>query len=213
MTRHQDQSEAETPPCCCKVGRLIDRYGLDGLNGRLRRRWTGSGSERSSLRELERYVNERVLGAAVSESRAPMRSDVETVYRLLTDDGVSAGRRIETERRLAREGIDVEALRKDFVSHQTIHSHLRGCLGASCAEALSDEERLEKAEKTVFSMQNRTKIITAETLRRLADADALSLPDFDVFVEIQVACEACGRYMTAATLLDRGGCSCQRETG
>ncbi|WP_129116652.1 rod-determining factor RdfA [Halegenticoccus tardaugens] len=210
MTALPGDAERETKACGCKVGRLIERYGLTDLNDELRRRWTGTGTERRSLRELERNVNIRVLDSAIAASESPMTGEnVEAMYRFLTDDGISSGRRIEVERRLARAGVNVETTLNDFVSHQTIHSHLRGCLGASCGGELSDSERLEKAGKTVFSMQNRTKIIASETIQRLTDADTVSLPDFEVFVEIQVTCEECGRYMTAATLLEQQGCRCQ----
>jgi hypothetical protein len=211
-----DRSEAETPlpaTCDCKVGRVAAQHGLDDLDRTLVRYWRGDGAEQYSLRELETYVNQAILRAVVTASGMdPIEGEVENLYRLLVDDDVSEGARTELIRRLEREGVDVVDLRDAFVSHQTVHTHLRDCLGVTRgATDDTPETRREKVADTVFALRNRTEAVTRNSLERLQTADAIALDEFDVLVDVSVTCAVCGRVYDVDTLLADEGCPCQRD--
>ena len=172
--------------CDCKVGRVADLYGLSDLDRELRTRWTGDGREKHSLRELERYLNRRVLAAALRSAGVDtLQGEVENLYGLLTGDDASEGVRVEARRRLERDGVDPESVEDDFVSHQTIHTHLRECLDV-------DHDPGGGA-----------------SLERLRDGGELDMDGFDVYVDVRVACEACGRFHEIGSLFENGGCECQ----
>ncbi|RDZ92160.1 hypothetical protein DEQ92_22615, partial [Haloferax sp. Atlit-6N] len=64
-----------------KVARLISEYGLDGLGDELEARWTGDGVERTSLRDLADYFNERLLEQALIDAgMSALESDVSSTY-------------------------------------------------------------------------------------------------------------------------------------
>ena len=84
-----------------KVARLLSEYGLDGLGEELEVRWTGDGVERTSLRDLADYFNERLVERALIDAgMSALDSDVSTTYRNLTDDDVSTGVRTDARTRL-----------------------------------------------------------------------------------------------------------------
>lgn len=198
--------------CGCKVGRVADRWGLDDIDAELADRWRGDGTERHSLRQLEAYVGRRVLDAAMrAAGDDPLPGEVDNVYRLLTDDDVSAGVRVETRRRLEYQDVDVAAVREDFVSHQSIHSHLTDCLAVSHGAEESVADRLSSARETVQALRSRLEAVAGGTLRSLRGNGALDLDGFEVFVDVTVVCEECGRSAGFEALLDDGGCDCRNE--
>jgi uncharacterized UPF0146 family protein len=201
--------DSEAPDCGCKVGTVATQYGLDGIHRRLARLWA-SEEDHHSLRDLEELFNVDVLAAALERAGAsPVEGEVENFYRILRDDDVSEGSRIEVRNRLQREGVDVAAVTDDFVSHQTIHGHLRDCLDASYDPETDPETRLRNGRDAVFGLRNRTRSVTRNTLDRLDDADAIDLGDADVFVDITVSCEDCGTIASVDEILDDGGCDCR----
>ena len=196
-----------------KVARVIEEYGLDDLDNELVSLWTGEGTERYSLRELETYVNQRILRAAMQQADMnPLMGEVENLYELLTDDDTSEGVRLEASKRLEREGVDIARVRDDFVSHQSIHTYLKQHLDVSYDRSETDAERIERANGTILSLQNRTEAVTEGTLRNLRNADVLDVDGFEVFVDIRVACDDCGRYYEINELLERRGCECRQTT-
>jgi len=195
-----------------KVARIIDKYSLEGLDDELVSLWTGQQGERYSLRDLETYVNQRVLRAAMRQAGMdPLMGEVENLYEILTGGDASEGARIEATARLDREGVDVDQVEDDFVSHQSIHTYLKRDLDASYERSESAEERIERGRDTILSLQNRTEAVTRGTLESLRNSDTVAIDGFEVFVDIRVACDECGRYQEIDELLERGGCECQLD--
>ena len=193
-----------------KVERLLAAYDLDGMGDRLVERWTGADGSRTSLRDLADEFNRAVLRSALREAgRNPTEHSVAEVYRTLTGDDVSEGRRAELRNDLARSGLDVDSLREDFVSHQAVHTYLTevrevtapGC-GADPVE--TDVEALQR-------LAGRTTTVAQGTLERHRDADRVTLGDFDVLLDIRVICHDCGADLDAVTLLREGGCACDDD--
>jgi hypothetical protein len=189
-----------------KVERVIDEYDLDGLGAELEARWLGEGDDRWSLRDLADWFNRQLLTAALERAGSmPLDGEVANVYRILRDDDASTGMVTSVRRRLEREGIDVEALQRDFVSHQTIHTYLRDHRDV----ARPDEQiRVADEKRTIGKLEGRTAAVTENSLDRLRDAGEIDLGEFEVFTRVEVLCVDCGAQYEAGRLLDRGGCDC-----
>lgn len=197
-------------PCECKVGRVSKKYGLEEMNSVLATRWRGENGESHSLRELETVFNRAVLRAALQQANVELlEGELENTYRLLVDDEVSSGSQTQARNRLERNGVDVETVLEDFVSHQSIHTHLRECLDAE--KGYEKKDPIESARNTIFAMENRTEKLVENHVSRLGERpdEPFEIDGFDVFVDVTVACHSCGRHYDIGDLLESGGCNCQ----
>lgn len=199
-----------TDPTRSKVGRLIEEYGMVGVGEELADRWLGRGVDSQSLRSLADWFNERLVGKRLAEAgESPLDGEPSNIYRLLTDDDVGAGARVDAETALERTGVDPGSLQREFVSHQAVHTYLREYRDVS--KERRHENPHERVRTTVQRLRNRLIAVVGNSLSSLADRDEIVLGNFDVLVEIQVFCEDCGTAVPVTELLDDGGCSCQRE--
>lgn len=180
--------------CECKVGRVARRHELDDVHDALHRRWTADGD---SLRDLARWFDCRVLEAALREvGEDPRGPEVRRLYDALPD--AESDRPVPAP--LDRPDLSISRLRRDFVSHQTIHSHLRDCLQVS-------RDPSDEALGTVERLRARTENAAERTLRSHARED-LALEEFGVDVAVSVTCSACGRTRPLDDLLADRGCRC-----
>ena len=194
-----------------KVARLIREYDLHGLGAELEARWTGDGVERSSLRDLADHFNRCLLERALLDAGMnALESDVETIYENLTNERVSTGVRTDTRNRLDRNGIDPDALERDFVTYQAVRSYLREWRGAE-HEGFSDAEKIEKDRQSIQRLMSRTLSVTEDRIRKLRETDRVDVEEFEVVLDAQVLCRACGGQQSVAEFLDNGGCPCQQE--
>lgn len=195
-----------------KVERVIDAYDLSNMEAELVSRWTAPDETRESLRELADFFNESLLEATLQEENVDvLDGEFGTLYRLLTDDEVSAGRRTETRSRLEHEGVDVEALESDFVSHQAIHTYLTERQNIEFDET-TDGDRVEKARSTVRKLVGRVESVTENTIDRLAATDNVTVGHAEVILSLDVVCNECGTRRDFETFLDRGACDCVPAT-
>lgn len=194
-----------------KAARLIDRYGLDGLGDELERRWTADGADRLSLRDCAALFNRRLLEAALRSADADsFQRDIEATYEQLTGDDVTAGVRTETRNRLARDGVDVGELERDFVSYQAIRSYLTEYRDAAY-EGPSDAEKVQSDIDSIQRLLARTLSVTEERIESLRETGRLDIADFEVLLDAQVLCQDCGSQYAVAELLEARGCDCQRS--
>ncbi|AQL44347.1 hypothetical protein BV210_17200 [Halorientalis sp. IM1011] len=195
-----------------KVARLIDEYGLGGAYGdRLESLWTADGSERESLRALADRFNERLLDAAITDAgMSTVDGEVANIYRLLTDDDVSSGNRIEARRRLEQHGVDVDQLERDFVTYQAIRSYLKEYRDAQY-ESDSQADRTESVVDTIQRLKSRTRSVAERSLDQLRGTDRITLGEFRLFIDISVHCEECETQYEFVDLVKRGGCECEAE--
>lgn len=194
-----------------KVARLLTEYELEGLGEELEVRWTGDGVERTSLRDLAEYFNERLLERALIDAgMSALDSDVSTTYRNLTDDDVSTGVRTDARTRLESNGIDVNDLESDFVSYQAIRSYLTEYRDAEYRR-LSDDEKVEKDLESIQRLMTRTLSVTEERIEKLTQTGRIQAEGFEVLLDVQVLCESCGKQYSISEFLDERGCDCQRE--
>lgn len=168
-----------------KVSRVIDTYGLNGLGDELVERWIDEGE---SLRSLADEFNRRVLVGAMRDAGLnPIEGEVENTYRLLTGDDISSGVRTEARRSLERDGIDVESVKRDFVSHQAVHTYLTKHRGVSKdTEPEDSAETLEKNQRTIQQLKGRTRAVTTNIIENLRDTGRLDIDEFDVIVDVRV---------------------------
>lgn len=188
--------------CGCKVGQSLSQYGLGDVHEEVRRK----RDDGESLRSLADHVNERLLEAAIEQARRDVIADADTAYRKLVGDDVGAGERAEFETRMERAGIDVESLRSDFVSHQTVRDHLNDCLGMDTSR--ERDVSVESAERTINWARSRQLAVVGETLDRLAGTETFALGEYDLTQTTRVTCQDCGRTATIDELLGSGGCDC-----
>ncbi|WP_135663334.1 rod-determining factor RdfA [Halorhabdus rudnickae] len=206
-----DTRPSESDGCSCKVGRVADRYTLGGLDEELRRRYTAE----ASLRDLETFVNERILRTAIEQAGeavpALVSSDrgIGALYEVLRDEeGTAAAEQARLVTRLEQAGVDVDAVTDDWISHATIRTHLNDCLSVDTAREASITP--EGAINTVEWARSRSESVVSETVQRLKNADVVEVTEPDVSVSVRITCEACGRSYAVQDLLDAGGCDCNR---
>ena len=192
-----------------KVARLIDRHDLVGLDAELVERWTEDGTEQSmSLRELADWFNIQMLKSNLEDADYPvLPGEAANLYRLLTDDAVTMGDRIETVRTLERSGVDVDKLEESFVSHQAMHNYLTGTKGVEKAGSTTSTPADDVAR--IRRMQNRITTVAKNDIERLRANGELDIGEVSVLSSLQVTCSDCGRTYGIDDLYTRGACECQ----
>lgn len=203
MGTDEDKTKSRT-----KVAKLIRKYDLEGTGDEFERMWTASGDDRRSLRELAEIFNKRILRSAIEDAETtPLSSDMDDIYRRLRGEKGTSADQTRIQRRLEREGIDVETLQSDFVTYQAIRSFLKG---ERDAEYNPSRDPIERDENSIQQLRNRTMRVTETKLDGLAKNDQIELGSYDVTVDINVFCEDCGRQFDAIDVLERKGCDCKQ---
>lgn len=175
-------------------------YGLEHLEAELAARWTRE-TDRFTLRELESWFNARLVESAMrAAGMDPLESEPENVRRLLVDDGVAANEREQCRQRLAGAGVDVDSLRGDFVTYNSIYSLLAEDKGIEPPS--DDEPRPERVKRRFRRLRERTNRVIEDGLSTVGDGAA----DVEPRVTFAVHCEACGHRMPALDFVDNGGC-------
>lgn len=183
---HTTQVRADGGTPHSKVARVIETYDLDGLGYELEQRWLATDNRSMSLRELAAYFNEQVLEAAIEDSDMNLlEADVPTLYDKLNGDNVSSADQTRVERRLDREGVDVGAVTNDFVTHQSMHTYLRGYRNVSQPE-ISNKERREAVLERVQKLQDRSATVTEDAIESLQRHGVVPDGEVDVLVDVQV---------------------------
>jgi len=202
------RTQNDPATCGCKLGRVATTYDFQGLDDDLVAFWTGAGDEQYSTRELATHVNQRVLEQALKDAGVALKDgEVENTYRLLTDDDVTSGTRVQTRNELERDGVPIDDVESDFVSHQTVYNHLTKCLETTLEEP-DAEDRLERGEQRLGALQNRTVAVTEDTIAQLDRNDAIDIGSFDVLVSVMVTCNDCHQQYTVRELLEERACEC-----
>jgi hypothetical protein len=190
---------------------VLSEYELLDLHAELPDLWLGESGEEMSLRELADHINIALLRRAMEGAgNDPLEGEVENAYRLLTDDEVSAGVRTQQRNRLERDGVDVDELENDFVTHQAVYTYLTKGLGIS-KEKDDETDPLEKHEERIQRLRSRTVAVTDNSLTELRNAGDLTLGSFDTNVDIRVYCQDCETQYELTELLQRGGCACEPD--
>jgi hypothetical protein len=189
---------------CCKVGRLAATYDLADVDGALARRH----DDGESLRDLAEYLNRRTFDAALSTAGAAGAGDREALFVALTDDDVGSGRRAAVRTTLRNAGLDVEGVLDDFVSHQTVRTHLQECLDRDTGRSLSVDR--EGARSTIEWATTRADAVVMEKLEQLRAVGKLRTGPLSTTLSVRVTCEDCETTYRVRDLIARGRCDCAR---
>lgn len=192
-----------------KVGRLIESYGIAEIESELIEKWKGSGTGRSSLRDLTDEFNRRLLRAAMQRAGMNLyRKEVGSTYRTLTDDTVNEADRTSVRRELLREGVPIDDVESDFVSYSAVYNYLTDYLDENY-EPVSDDEQIRKDKDRIEKLRTRVKNVVSDTVKRSSNSGRLRIDDYRVFVDISVYCDNCGRKHDAADFFDKRECECE----
>jgi hypothetical protein len=192
--------------CDCKIDRNAAKYDLADIDEELYHRHQNQGA---SLRDLETYVNQRILGSVLRGADIVLVEGAESVYRVLTGEDASEGRRAELKSRLGNAGIDVDDVERDFVTYGTVRKHLREGVGVDTGTSASLDAAT--ASDRIQRLQSRSTAVVGETLDQLRRADSLATGELDIVVSARVTCERCGGSYRVGELLERGRCECGGE--
>jgi hypothetical protein len=191
-----------------KVARLVDEYDLDGVGDELEARWTATGDDHTSLRDLAAEFNRRLVATRLDRAGVRLSArELDAVVRSLTDDEITAAERTQLRRRLEREGVDVDALDCDVVTYQAVRSYLRDHRGAEYER--DDGDRATTAARAIGKLRGRLVSVAESKLRGLRKTSALTLGEFRVLVDVSVLCTDCGSRYGVSDLLVSGGCDCE----
>jgi hypothetical protein len=200
------ESSATRPGARSKVARLIEEHDLEGLGTEMEARWTAE-EDRMSLRALAAYFNQEVLRSHLEAAGVTMLDgELENIYRLLSDDNVSAAEQTRVRRRLQRDGLDVDAVEDHFVTYQAIRTYLTEYRDAEYVR--NDRDPIEREVENVERLRGRVETVTSGKLEQLRERGDLSLGSFRTVVDVKVVCEDCHSQYDVLDLLDRGGCDC-----
>ena len=202
--------------CSCKIGRNIDKYGLDDLNQELTQK---RKTNNASLRDLADYINQRILGAALSDAGVDstdtlydaISGDEMTteLYESLTSDDTPTERVARLRTRLTQLGVDIDTVESDWVTHPTVRSHLRECQDIDTAR--SANLTADDARDTIEWARTQCVNIVAQTFTRLRNAGIVSTGSLNVTLTIQITCTNCGDTYRPGQLLNHRTCSCSSE--
>lgn len=199
--RESDDQEAIGERQRSKVARVIDSYDLD-IGEELERRWLATDETGMSLRSLAAYFNQAVLRTAIERSEmSAIDIDVEQLYEQLTDDDVSSGVQTRAHRRLERNGVDVESVTSDFVTHQSIHTYLREYRDVQQPDPTA-EQRRESAIERIQKLQDRSAAVTRDAIKGLQRAELVPEGEIDVVVDIQVIYTDSGEQFNVFDLVE-----------
>lgn len=189
-----------------KVARVLEEYDMQEVGTELEQRWTAE-EDRWSLRDLATYFNQQLLQQALRDANVKtLDGELKNIYRLLTDNDVTTADRTRLRRRLEQDGVDIDALKDDFVTYQAIRTYLKKYRHA---EYTSDEsDPLDREIDNIQQLRGRLVSVTEGKLDQLRNADELILGEHRLLVDVQVICSDCNGQFDVITLLERGGCNC-----
>lgn len=197
-----------------KIAKLVQKCDLVGIGKELERYWTPEANDRMSLRELADYFNKEVLAQVLYQNAiSALDGEAANYYRLLTADDISSGTRTQIENRLEPHGIDVEKLKRDFVTHQAIHTYLTKERNVTYNQPeLSDEKRMNARIETIGRLKNRLVAVVEQTISEFAQCEGSFSGDTHVMVLVQVQCTDCDTQYPITELLTKGGYKCRPTT-
>lgn len=165
-------------PAQHKLGRIKDKYDLTGLDETLRVRYR-SGED--SLRTLAAFVNRQITAAFLEQyPYAP-----NYVYEVLGPGGddVSTRERNDLRRRLRADGLDIDELTADWVSHMAVRTYLQDDLDLDTGRRSRTERDPEETLEKLRGLISRDERIVEEALKA---TDGVDVADVSIHAEVYV---------------------------
>ena len=193
----------------CKVCRVLAERELGHYDERLLTEWRGEEGARKGYRSLAEWLNVTLLRREMDAAGlATLGDEAESKYERLRADDATAR---EVARLLERDGVDVAALKADFVSYGVVRTHITDCLGAEYEPtAAGDWERETIDIATDRACEKVRKVVGS--LRRKGDLDGGE--SVAVHLDADVECEDCHTRVPLRRALGRGHiCQCRNAAG
>lgn len=211
-TREQYLTDGGSREYCCKIARVAGDYSLTNLDDELIDR---RSDQDASLRELAAYVNDRLISAVITTADVDIAADPAQVRSVIrdspqTDTDLSVTERERIATILDRNEVDIDSLRKQFVSHETVRTHLNDHLEVDTSHEPSASS-IEDTRAMIASIRNRDTSIIERALYALRRDDQIESGPVETALTVQVTCSACGRTNSVDEFLDNRGCSCTDE--
>ena len=197
---------------CCKVGKAIDKYGLEhsvvggDLNQYMLARWMGKNEyPETGLRPLADWLNQKILKTVYTDhDRNTLDSRIESDFEALTSD--------EDEKRFAivddleSDGINGEQLLDDFISSTTLYRHFTKCLDEEKTRNVSgDEDAAEGAMERIQYSRNNVKGHIHENLKTLENRGKIPhASDAEISIPVLLGCPVCSAQVQLERALERG---------
>lgn len=200
-------TEAESPQN--KVATVIGKYDMGEIGHELESKWVGEHGDGKSVRELTAFFNKRVIEAALLETGTTfLESDIEEIYELLDSESPSTD--LEIQERFNTADIDLEALKQDLVSHQTMYRYLKQIRGAEKEnQAPSVDDQIASTKSAVQKLQSRITAIVTSNLDSLSKKEGFVLGNFEATLTITITCRDCNTSRNFFELLENKGCECE----
>jgi hypothetical protein len=176
----------------------------DDLDTYLVARWTGKGkTEPAGVRTLTEWFNKAVLKTRYREhGRSDSTVRIDSDYEALQGSGIPEHVRAEIISELADDGIDGEAITKEFIGKSTLSRHLKECLDAT-KEAPNSETEWEIDRVRVATNTYRSHLESAlQSLgnkNRIAGVDEATLQ-----VQSYLSCPECPTRVSVEQAYEQG---------
>ncbi|SNR65467.1 rod-determining factor RdfA [Halorubrum vacuolatum] len=190
----------------CKIETIAEKYDLTALDDELKT----AKARGDSLRNLETLVNQEIVKQAFRSAGSPLvPGEVENLTRLLRERDGSEATEIQVRNKCTREGVDPDELYRDFVSYQTVRTHLRDCLDIDTSRGTTLSVGSER--KNLYGIVGRTESIVQDSVERLDKAGEIDFGPVSVTANVRVTCEECARSYTLEELSTGLTCDCTSE--
>ena len=168
----------------CKVCRILSDRDMEQYEGRLVDQWQADAPQRKGYRQLAKWLNTTMLRREMDRAGlSTLGEEARSKYDRLTTD-TSVAEEVATD--LSGAGIDVDSLRKDFVSYGVIRTHLQNCLDLEYTMEGGDweAEAIEMARS--YAVEK-----VSEAVRSLQNKGDLEGSNISIDVDVTLECESC----------------------
>lgn len=205
---------------CCKVDRVRATFDISpplqedkDLDKYLVDRWLGVDSNESTgIRTLAEWFNKQLLKEVYRDrGRSDSSVRINSDYKALHKNEIPAHQREELISELADDGIDGEAINKNFISKSTLSRHLKNCLDAN-KQSSNSETEWEINRIRVATSNYRSHIESA--LQSLDNKEKTSgIEESELQVQAYLTCSECPTRVTVETAYEQGYvCSDHHDT-
>jgi len=208
MTESTAATDSDVNPNRYKTHRVIEKYGIQSFKPELKSKWTGKNHDKVGIRDLADELNIKILDEALGDVTLETYS-TEDLHELLTEDGPrNSAQFVKTE--LEDEGIDVDEVTDDFVSHTALRNYLMSVHKVESPQRHPEgEERIRSYKEATEREQKSHKRNLEQRLNILQTKGHIPDGEIDITVKTTVKCPSCGRRMRARKMIDlNDGCEC-----
>lgn len=203
-------ADTDTNAMGCKVDHMRDRYEIVALDDQLEYRYL---QKDDGLRPVAEFLNRQILQRAMEQAGLePLDGEVELYYSLLTDDETLTTDSNKARQKLRETGVDVDQVKADFVSYQTIRKHLNKCMGIDTSAGDSGPD-LDTTWDEIKALRERMSTVIKDALARHRNQNRIHIDDPVVTISITIRCQSCHASRDLHEFLTHPSCDCPDDDG